>query len=166
VGFAVGQQWVSAAIMFATGALFAGVSIASIVGDHSMAGIAWSGLFVLVGVGVIAQAAAVAREALRRRREFALACDGLLLVGRDLDEPLPTRGTTFELQNTDGDLFVVLRHRGQEQRLAANHWRPTGGMTLHEALEELSLRPAAGFYAADGDLTRMADPPAEGILDA
>ena len=113
MGFAVGQQWVSAAIMFATGALFAGVSIASIVGDRSMAGIAWSGLFVLVGVGVIAQAAAAAREALRRRREFALACDGLLLVGRDLDEPLPTRGTTFELQNTDGrDLFVVLRHQG------------------------------------------------------
>jgi hypothetical protein len=146
VRFAVAQQLANAAFMFATGVVFVAISVGAGF-DPSFADIAWGALFVAVGLVAVVLAIGAARDALRRRREYALARDGLLLVGRDLDEPFPVRGTTYELQDDNGDRFVVLRHRGREQRLAANHWRATAGMTLDEALAALTGPPSAGFYA-------------------
>jgi hypothetical protein len=145
VRFAVAQQLANAAFMFATGVVFVAISVGAGL-DPSFADIAWAALFVAVGLVAIVLAVGAARDALGRRREYALARDGLLLVGRDLDEPFPVRGTTYEVHDVDGDRFVVLRHREREQRLAANHWRATAGMTLDEALAALTGPPSAGFY--------------------
>lgn len=142
VRFDVRDQLARAALAFGVAAWFVGLSVVAIVADGSAWTVGWMSLPLIVGLALFGLAVALVRDALRGRGKVALVCDGLLLAGRDLEEPIPVRGTTFELRNVGGIIFVALQHRGAEQVLATQNWRTTGGMTLREALPALGLTPA------------------------
>jgi hypothetical protein len=53
----------------------------------------------------------------------ALARDGDLLVGGELERPLPVDGTTFEIKSDyEGGWVIVLRHGDKTVRLGAGGW--------------------------------------------
>lgn len=71
---------------------------------------------------------------------IALAREGDLLVGGELDRPLSIRETTFEIvSDYQGSWVVVLRNRDATIRLGAGGWRVEGERFVTKAVAERAL---------------------------
>jgi len=81
---------------------------------------------------------------------LALARDGELLVGGELNQPLPISQTTFEIvSDYEGSWIIVLRCQGATTRLGAGGWRIDGQRFVTKAVAErallaFDLKPQAG----------------------
>lgn len=70
----------------------------------------------------------------------ALARDGALLVGGELDRPLPIAETTFEIATDyEGGWVIVLRHGDATVRLGAGGWTVTGERLVTKAAADRML---------------------------
>jgi hypothetical protein len=94
------------------------------------------GAFALVLSGLFA----LATRGKRERGAVALARAGPLLVGEELDRPLPVAETTFELRSDfEGAWVIVLRCRGESARLASGGWRIAGERRITKQLARSTL---------------------------
>ena len=108
-----------------------------------------SGIAIAAGVGglVFVGLFALGTKDKMRNPGPALTREGDLLVGGELDAPVPIAGTTFEIKTDyEGAFVIVLRGPWGSKRLASGGWKVGGERVTKpvadRVLRELGLTPA------------------------